>query len=206
MSASACGQTFFEIGLFADSFCNRSDAQTIYIQIPNNQTRCSSISPRVFASAVCTSSPPPVAPADTSPGSSSGTASPGVIAGSVVGAIACKRRNYNPAHSLVTFDPNTALSLCLSLIVRVSCRLGVCSVLAAKSVRHLFKCTFTSFFCALLAFLCNAIMILGSLCAKSFMQSVRCSISEAWRKWRGVEEVTAPTIHIRLPCSQRASR
>lgn len=137
MSASACGQTFFEIGLFADSFCNRSDAQTIYIQIPNNQTRCSSISPRVFASAVCTSSPPPVAPADTSPGSSSGTASPGVIAGSVVGAIACKRRNYNPAHSLVTFDPNTALSLCLSLIVRVSCRLGVCSVLAAKSVRHL---------------------------------------------------------------------
>ena len=89
MSATACGQTFFEIGLFADSFCNRSDAQTIYIQIPNNQTRCSSISPRVFASAVCTSSPPPVAPADGSTGSSSGAASPGVIAGSVVAAIAC---------------------------------------------------------------------------------------------------------------------
>jgi hypothetical protein len=89
MSATACGQTFFEIGLFADSFCNPSDAQTIYIQIPNSQTRCSSISPYVFASAVCTSSPPPVAPADGSTGSSSGAASPGVIAGSVVAAIAC---------------------------------------------------------------------------------------------------------------------
>jgi hypothetical protein len=105
-SAQACGQTFFEIGLFADSFCNLSDAQTIYIQIPNSQTQCSSIYGPYFATAVCTSIAPPVAPADASSGSSSGAASPGVIAGSVVGAIACKRHNCNPAHSLITFDPS----------------------------------------------------------------------------------------------------
>jgi hypothetical protein len=153
MSPRACGQTFFEIGLFADSFCNLSDAQTIYIQIPNSQTQCSLLSSKIFATAVCTSSPPPVAPApDASSGSSTGAASPAVIAGSVVGAIACKRRNSNPAHSLITFYPNAALSVCLPLIVLRSCRSGVGGVLAAKSVRHLVKWTLTSFFFALLAF------------------------------------------------------
>ena len=105
MSARACGQTFFEIGLFADSFCNLSDAQTIYIQIPNSQTQCSSIYGPYFATAVCTSIAPPVAPADASSASSSGAVSPAVIAASVVGAIACKRRNSYPAHSLIAFDP-----------------------------------------------------------------------------------------------------
>ena len=134
MSATACTQTSFEICLFADSSCNLSDAQTIYIQIPNSQTQCSSISPTVFASAVCTSSPPPV-PADAR--SSSGAASPGVVAGSVVGAVACERHNSNPAHSLIAFDPNHCSVLFLPLIVRVSCVPRVCSVLAPKSARHL---------------------------------------------------------------------
>jgi hypothetical protein len=98
MSPRACGQTFFEIGLFADAFCNLSDAQTIYIQLPNSQSQCSSIyMGYAFATAACTSSPPPVAPADASSASSSGAVSPAVIAGSVVGAIACKHRNSNPA-------------------------------------------------------------------------------------------------------------